>query len=179
MATARTTTLLAIATTLSSAWLVFFEPLVATTAERRASERRVLAMRSDEVERLLLQRDRWTRAVVERVDGGFRVSEPLPGAADAAAVQALLSQLEFLEHDRRLTGEEADESHRHLYGLTTPALELRLATSDSAEHHLRLGREAPAGGTWLEVQGDPSVYVVDTAFLDASSGLLDRLSEER
>ena len=98
---------------LGCGYLFFFERHAQSTSERRARGARVLELRAEEVARLRIRRDVWTSAVVERVSAtDFRVVEPVPGAADGAAMARLLSTLEFLDSRADLPGEGADGARR-------------------------------------------------------------------
>ncbi|HEY3447674.1 MAG TPA: DUF4340 domain-containing protein [Myxococcales bacterium] len=174
MPSARVTTLMAALVLLGTGYLFFFEGQSESTAQHRQGEGRVLRLSADEVRRIKIRRDAWTSAVLERVDAhGFRLVEPTEGPADAAAVQKLLSELEFLKSHGRLAG--ADEAGRVSYGLRPARLEVDLEVGEGREVRVSLGSAPPVGGgVYLAVEGEADVHVVSKHVLEAASELLDR-----
>ena len=75
----------------------------------------------------------------------FRLVEPVEGPADAAAVNRLLSQLEFMRSRGDLT-DAADEARRYSYGLSPARLEIDLELDQGREIHLAVGASPPVGG---------------------------------
>jgi hypothetical protein len=133
-------------------------------------ERRVLpGLERDQIRGLLLER-RDEPVELAREGGVWRVVRPIRARADAGAVEAILSALEFLEL-RRTVPEGV--SLRQL-GLDPPALRLRLRGAGDAE--LRLGSLDPTRqGLYLQAGG--RVGVVEAPFLEVVDRELDALRD--
>jgi len=175
MPSAHTTVLLAALVLAGFGYVFLFEARLESTEEHRISEGRILRFSPDEVRRIKIRRDAWTSVLIERVDAhGFRLVEPVEGAADAAAVTRLLSELEFLKTHGDLQ-DGADEGRRYSYGLSPARLEIDLDLDQGREIHVALGSTPPAGGgLYLVVAGQDTVHVVDKRVFSDASQLLDR-----
>src|SRR5436305_5061126 len=95
----------------------------------------------------------------------WKLVQPLPGRADAFAVEGLLDALVGLEKTRTLDTPAAAD--RTAEGLDKPRATVRLATADG-ERVLRLGAEVPTGGSLIaavEAGGREQAYVVSDAIL--------------
>ncbi len=162
---------------LGCGYLFFFERHMESTPERQRRAARVLNLTADEVIRLKIRRDAWTNTVVERLSAtDFRVVEPVPGAADGAAIARLLSTLEFLDSRADLPGEGADANRRHEYGLDPPRLEVDVQLTSGDEQRLVLGGDAPlGGGVYARANGEDAIRVVDRSARDVFDQQLDRL----
>ena len=66
MPAARTTIILAVVFILGLGHILFFEPRLMSTGERRASEKRVLSFVAEKIERIKIRRDYWTSVLIER-----------------------------------------------------------------------------------------------------------------
>lgn len=141
-----------------------------SSEELSERERRVLpGLERERIRGLLLdRRDEPVELALE--DGVWRIVRPIRARADAGAVEAILSALEFLEL-RRTVPEGV--SLRQL-GLDPPALRLRLRGAGDAE--LRLGSLDPTRqGLYLQIAG--KLGVVEAAFLEAVDRELDDLRD--
>jgi Domain of unknown function (DUF4340) len=101
----------------------------------------------------------------------WRLTQPLRGRADPAAVAGILSRLEFLEPVRSLT-----ETNLKQLGLSPPAVKLTLELG-AAREVLELGRPDPSGrGVYLRVKSRHGrALVVERELLDALRAEADTL----
>lgn len=179
MATPRTTFVLAVLVVLATAYLLFFEPRIESTDERAISERRILHVHANQVVAMKLRRDAWTFAAVERIDGAtFKRTEPVPGAADSAAIGEILSDLEFLDHQTVLPGHGTQTAYLYDEGFSPPHLSAILTLVDHRELEFDLGSETPTvDGVYLHVRDDSAVQIVPTTLKTRLDQMLDKLAD--
>ena len=175
MPIARTSVILAVLFTLGLGHILFFEPRLMSTGERRAAEKRVVSLIADEVQRIKIRRDHWTSILLERAGPrSFRMVEPTAAAAQSSLVSRLLSTIEFLEKRATFDGHRQEGQGRRDYGLDPPQIEISLAAEDGREIHLAVGKESAMGkGIYLQVLGEDAINVVSAKLSTIANRLLD------
>jgi hypothetical protein len=138
---------------------------------RRDAGARALAFRPDDVAALVVQPRGGAAVRVERTGSGWRLTSPVPGEADPAAVLALLDRLARIRVRARLPADPAALSSR---GLDPPLARVTVIGRDGRPAELDLGDETPfdrnrfgrAGGEILVLEDVPA------AALDPAPGRL-------
>lgn len=167
---------LAVLVAVLGAFIWFFERDLPSTDERAERAKKVFAtLAADEVTALVVERD-GVRLELERTassattaastapagsaaKSGWKIVAPLSARADAATVDALVSQLASLARERTLTAAD-----RQAVGLATPRAKVTLRTK-TGEHRLEIGGDVPASSNLvLAVDGSPDAVVAPRAF---------------
>ena len=171
----RTTIVLAVIFTVGLGHILFFEPRLKSSDERRIEATRVVNIAADDVQRIRIRRDHWTSTVIERTGtGSFRMVEPSAADIDDGLVSRLLSTVEFLKRQAVFKQTEAGAAAHSVYGLDPPELEMSMETAGGRMAHLAIGRESPGGsGIYLKVFGEDTINVVDGRLREAAHGLLE------
>jgi hypothetical protein len=179
MATPRTTFTLAVLVVLGLGYLLFFERKLESTDEHARAQRHIVHFHADQVTTMALRRDAWTSGAVERIDGAtWKRTVPVAGAVDSAAVGALLSELEFGEHQATLEGHGNDTQHLFDEGLSPPLLTVTLTLADHREIEFEIGKETPtADGVYLHVRDETRVQVTGKKLCDRLNDLLNVLND--
>jgi hypothetical protein len=116
----------------------------------------------------------------EKLDQKWWIRTPIQVRADPYQIQQVLSILEFLPRKRELSPEEISESKLTLadYGLDKPRMTARFKTSQDRAHVLHIGNERKQGNDlYVQVEGEPSVLVIDKEILDRLNKKLDDFRE--
>jgi hypothetical protein len=98
---------------------------------------------------------------------GWKLTRPIPYPAQAGLIQALLSLLPKLEWQERITAEELknEPEAQEKYGFAEAQVEIAVSGPGGA-HKILIGQSAIADDqVFLEVVGNPDIYLVNTAFL--------------
>jgi len=157
------------------AFILIYERGTLSTGETAGRSGQVLrTFIRDRVERVELVRgDEPAIAFVRERDpeaeddelGEWVIREPIAVAADADAVDSLLSELEWLGATRTLEG--ISDADRESFGLTDPRFVVRYTVIEST-YALRVGGEAPTGnGVYVAVDGEDTAYVVSSDLVEA------------
>lgn len=157
------------------AFILIYERGTLSTSETAGRSGQVLrTFIRDRVERVELVRgDEPAIAFVRERDpeaeddelGEWVIREPIEVAADADAVDSLLSELEWLGANRTLEG--ISDEDRETFGLTEPRFVVRYTVIEST-YELRVGGEAPTGnGVYVAVEGEDTAYVVSSDLVEA------------
>lgn len=113
-----------------------------------------------------LVRDEGAEETLDTFDvGSWRVTEPVEGAADSDAVDALLQACEVASARRTL--ERVSASDRAQFGLAEPRFTLTFRVADEV-HTLRVGGDdSTVDGTFVEVDESGTVHIVGRDFVEA------------
>lgn len=116
------------------------------------------------------------RTVVRKVDGEWRVVEPIQAKADEAEVSGLTSSLASLENVRVVEEAPSDLAQ---FGLANPSVEIGFrADGEKAMRHLRLGDKTATQGEMYASRGGKQVFLVpsyvDTSFAKSTFDLRDK-----
>lgn len=84
----------------------------------------------------------------------WRIGSPTGAKADANTVTSLLFALDPLTSQRTVDIQPKDA------GLSPPAKTLAVTQTDGATTTIAVGSQAPIGGTYAEVQGKPTIYLI-------------------
>lgn len=137
---------------------VFQKEREAEQAKER--EERLFAIASDDLVRLTVH-GKGETTVVEKRDGGWRVTSPVDAPADDAVVRELLRQVDFAKRNR-VVGEGQDLAP---FGLDRPSTWIEVRAADGAEGRLEIGSRSPF---------DQSLYVsVEPGVVLTASGALE------
>ncbi len=173
----RTTGILALVALLLGAFVYFYEIRGGERREEAAAEaKRLFAdVESPAIEWLELRTSDERDARLERVDGAWRLVEPLSFPADPLAADGVADALTGLTSD----GVIEDPRELEIYGLGDDAQRLRFGRGE--EHFaVRVGRPTPVGSsTYVGVEGRDVVYTVETFSIKSLDRSLDALREGR
>ncbi|MHC4416179.1 MAG: DUF4340 domain-containing protein [Planctomycetota bacterium] len=109
----------------------------------------------DAVTRITLRRGGDPAMVFEPGEGGWTQTEPFAHPMDAFSIRQLVVLATALEIAKRLDGERSEAD----LGLRPPRAELVYEWPEGSLA-LRFGRRGVAGRSYVQVDGDPTVYVV-------------------
>lgn len=108
--------------------------------------------------------------VLDKKGDDWRISKPIEAPADRAAIDDLLSGVEFLEAKRII-----DKPNPAEYGLDKPRVTLRVG-----EVQLAVGKDDATGkAVYVQRAGDARVFVVDKHFGDQMDKNVDALRDRR
>ncbi len=112
---------------------------------------------------------------VERVDGGWKLVEPLEFPGDEVALDGMASALTEMSSENSFEDPQPPE----VYGLGESARVVRFRAGQT-DHELRVGKKTPVGGnTYVGVGGDARVFTVLTFRVNALQRSLADLRERR
>ena len=152
----------------------FFERHEPTTDEAEQQENKVFSnLTANDIQGLKVRNAHGLFDFARDTRGGWRLTAPLEGAADAFAVDGVISSVLELEVDRTLGSDEVDAA---AYGLEAPELAVTLITTEGARQQLLIGDTAPLGGKRAISRGDGDILLTSGAF---ASGLNKELDEWR
>jgi hypothetical protein len=162
----RDTIILLVVVALIGLFIIIYERNLPTTGEQKERQGRVLAQYDREnVTRVSIESE--GRAIVlvrGQGDAPWRLVSPIEAEADAALVDGLLSDLEFMGSDRKV--EDATSAQRKSFGLVSPSVQVEI-TQDGKPLRFVLGARAEAGGYYLAIDGDDTVHVVDETAVES------------
>jgi hypothetical protein len=121
---------------------------------------------------LVLERDQSEEEDMETFDvGTWALTEPVEGAADVDAVDALLGAVEWLDAQRELSGITAEDRTRFGFDAPRATLVFEVATES---HTIHIGGDDPRGeGVYVQVDDPSRAYVVGSDFLEALTHEVD------
>ncbi len=165
----------------------FWEKHQPTTGERKEREDRILStFDREKVTRISIEKD-GRKAVLERTpekkgkDGKveapaeWNMVSPAKAKADEASVDAILSDLEYMESKRKVLDASGDQ--RKSFGLMKPTLACEVTQGGDLVRFV-LGSPSEAGGIYLAIDGDSAVHVVDETSLESLNRDLGELREK-
>lgn len=156
----RNTLILALIFAALGAYLYFVESR--HIAEEKVEEE-LLPFEKDQVSRIVLEHP-GRKVVLQRVDGKWRLSEPLDAAADERSVENLLTAV----HDAKVRRTLDEAESPATYGLDAPSATLQLSVGDNELPSLKVGKKAPIGGAAYVQRGNSeSVLLTDQTILAA------------
>jgi hypothetical protein len=159
-------------------WIWLVERRSESTDEAARDARRVTrGLARDQVTRIELDRG-GESIVLERAAAGadeWRLRKPVDFPADRAAVDELLSGLEFLERTRVLEGARPAD-----YGLDHPRVVVRTRGGPKS-FELAVGTAEDAAGrsVYVERRGDRQIFAVDKRFREQVDKSADELRDRR
>jgi len=172
----RSLVLLAAAVVFLGLFIWFFERHEPTTEEASAQEKKVYPDLENEDIRGLEIENNNGHFIFARTDSGWRLTDPITGAADAMTVDGVVSSLLRLQIDRTLA---PDEVEGDAYGLEAPELVVTLITQNGEKHRLLIGGTTPLGGKRAISRGDREIILTSGAFAaELDKGLDDWRSRE-
>jgi hypothetical protein len=123
----RTTVILLVIAVALGVWIKFFESKQPNTAEAKRESGKVINFDREKLTGIVI-RNGDDRIELQRQNGTWRLTAPVKDQADAAAVDSLISDIEFWRKDavipaREFTGEKGKLSE---YGLAQPKLRMQL-----------------------------------------------------
>lgn len=159
----QTVVLVAIVAVMVAAYLLYIHPW--SEEEAVASKRVFGGVRADAITRVKLSVEDRVLSLEKRGEEWF-IIEPLQVKASSSAVQAILSELEMLEPDRRITPQEDPEFSPAKYGLDRPTATVSFATKDRA-FELNIGGKSPTGLYYAApADAEDLVMVLPSSFYD-------------
>lgn len=104
-------------------------------------------------------------AVLKKVDGAWRMTEPVEADADETEISSLTSNLATLEQNRVVDENAADLAQ---YGLSNPPLVVAFKADGTSEGQIAFGEKTPTGSDLYAVKpGETKVFAV-SAFLEST-----------
>ncbi len=174
----RTTGILALIALLLGGFVYFYEIRGGERREEAAAEAKRLfaGVEATGIEWLELRTSDDRDARLERVDGAWRLVEPLSFPADPLAADGVAEALAALTSD----GVIEDPRDLEIYGLGDTAQRLRFGAEGDEAVAVRVGGPTPVGSsTYVAVEGRDPVYTVETFSIKSLDRSLDALREGR
>ncbi len=134
--------ILAGAVLILGAFIWLFERNQLTTDEARAHEARIFAGLEEGAVVTLDITNAHGTFTFHRLDGTWRLTQPIESDADDSAVSTVLRALIQLDRDRTLGADEVDPK---AYGLDHPSATITLGLSGGRTHTLKIGDPTPLG----------------------------------
>jgi hypothetical protein len=103
---------------------------------------------------------------VERVNGGWQLTKPIPYPVQSAAVEAFLKSLAELSPQRRISAEELrnNKNVNAEFGFDTPQTTIFIQQGDD-QRQLQLGNVTPPGdGIYAQVVGIEGIDIINAGF---------------
>jgi len=159
-----TLTLAAIAGTLF-AYIWFVDRHQNSTREDAESSAKVLRLDRSKIAQITIKNS-GTQIQLAKQNGLWSLTQPVSDPADAAVVDQLLSLLENLRHDSKITPSTASKEADQLkeFGLDESELSIKLSTEGAKDTELLLGKDSAIEGKfYVRLQDQPAVYVIRNA----------------
>ena len=159
-----TLTLAAVAGTLF-AYIWFVDRHQNTTREDAESSAKVLQLDRSKISHITIK-NAGTQIQLAKQNGLWSLTQPVSDPADAAVVDQLLSLLENLRHDSKITPSTASKEADQLkeFGLDESELSIKLSSEGAKDTELLLGKDSAIEGKfYVRLQGQPAVYVIRNA----------------
>lgn len=140
----------------------YAEERVPATLESKEKQKRIFEFKSEDVHEIAIKgvdRD----LLFERQGSLWLFKKPLQVRANSPEIEGLLSAMQYMERNRRMTPKDIADSKLSLrdFGLEKPRIAVSLKTK-SGTVVLNVGSEARQGdGLYIQVSGDPHIYRVD------------------
>ncbi len=130
-----------------------------TTATPVDAAPKILSLKDTDLSKIEIKKKGAEEVALAKNDAGkWQITAPTPLAADPDAVSSMISTLSSLNSERVVEDKAADLKQ---YGLTSPALEINIATKDGKSQKLLLGDDTPAGNAvFAATSGDPRVFTI-------------------
>lgn len=174
----RTTALLALVALVLGAFVYFYE-IEGQRSRDEAAEagKRVFAdLDASDIDVLELATTDGIDARFERQEGSWRVTKPVEGRGDTAALDAIAGALAQLPRAGQVPSEGGDLGQ---FGLGDAAKTIRFEVGGKS-HGLRIGRATPVGGhVYVAREGDSEVAYVESYRLNATHRDLTALRDRR
>lgn len=172
------TTLILLVVAAALGGLIYLYEIRGGEARRLAeqAEKRLFAeVAEEDVREIVLVTNDDHTARLERVDGAWRVREPVDFPGDPVAIDGIASNLAELES--KTLYEESQELE--VYGLGEGARVIRFAAGER-DYELRVGDKTPVGSeTYVSTGHDPRVFTVESFKVTSMTRSLDDLRERR
>ncbi|NBV33032.1 MAG: DUF4340 domain-containing protein [Proteobacteria bacterium] len=159
-----TLTLAVIAGTLF-AYIWFIDRNQNTTREDAESSAKVLQLDRSKISQITIK-NAGTQIQLAKQNGLWSLTQPVSDPADAAVVDQLLSLLENLRHDSKITPSTASKEADQLkeFGLDESELSIKLSFEGAKDAELLLGKDSAIEGKfYVRLLGQPAVYVIRNA----------------
>ena len=144
------------------------------TEVARERSKRILDFKSEDVTRLELTYTNRT-VVLEKSGDKWNLLQPLSARADGGTVSSILSDLEFAQRDRALSGEDLKGVNLADYGLDKPQIRVTLQRKRGSMI-LLVGRETPTkDAVYVQLEGWRQVDITPKSLLDRLNTSVDSL----
>src|ERR1051326_417654 len=117
--------------------------------------------------------------VVEKAGDKWDMKQPYQVRANKSMVDAILSDLEFLDAERAMTAKDLKEANETPagYGLEKPRIEATITVSGKTQT-IKLGDESKVGGNvYAAIAGSDKVYVVPKRMVESLSKTVDDMRD--
>ncbi|MEW6320085.1 MAG: DUF4340 domain-containing protein [Acidobacteriota bacterium] len=136
---------------------------------------KVFALEADKIQEMRITSSGET-TVVRKVDGTWRITEPIEADADQTEMSSLTSNLASLEENRVVDEQAADLG---LFGLATPDVQVSFTAEGGVSGAIAFGDTTPTGGDLYAVKpGEKRVFLVpaylETTFARRTFDLRDK-----
>lgn len=157
----RTTLSLAVIAGGLFAYIWFVEQHSETTREVTESSAKVLKLDQSRINSIAVQNGE-TKIDIQKKDGVWRIEQPLADRADATGVSQILSSLESLKHDSKISIPSAQEKEKLAeYGVAESTVRIKVKSDTAKETELLIGKDSAVDGkVYARVQGSSDVYVI-------------------
>jgi hypothetical protein len=170
----RTTLILVVLAAVVGLVVVWDQYKGTSTEQAREQGKRVLNFKSEDVTRLELAYTNRT-VVLEKSGDKWNLRQPLSARADAATVSSILSDLEFAQRDRTLSGEDLKGVDLSEYGLDRPQIRVTMQYKQGPIT-LLVGRETPTrDAVYVQLQGRKEIAITPKSLLDRLNTSVDSL----
>lgn len=125
---------------------------------------KVFTVEADKIQEIRIRSGEET-ALLKKVDGNWRMTEPVEADADQTEISSLTSNLSTLELNRVVEEKATDLSQ---YGLASPAVEVSFKAEGDVSGQLALGEKTPTGSDLYAVRPDEKKVFAVSAFLEST-----------
>lgn len=133
------------------------------TAETETAAEQVMSAASDEIEKLMIQRESGSLAFVKSEDG-WRYEEDADFPLNQDILDGAAANLEEVTANRRLE----DVAELSEYGLDSPAVQVTVKKTDGTEVTLQIGnRNSSTGDYYAKLAGEDTVYTIGSTAASA------------
>jgi hypothetical protein len=141
----------------------------------QAAKRLFSGVEEAQIRSLVLETSDEKTARLERIDGSWRLREPVDFPGDPVAVDGIASSLAQLESKTVLE----DPQPPQVYGLGDDARTIGFQVGETG-YELRIGEKTPVGSeTYVSTAQDPRIFTVESFKVTGMSRSLDDLRERR
>jgi hypothetical protein len=117
---------------------------------------KIVSLTEGDITKVVLKKKGAEDAVLEKTGGKWRLTAPMPYAADQDIASQLVASAANVTSDRIV---EDKASNLAAYGLSSPALEVDITGKGGKISKLKIGDDAPANsGSYAMLEGDPRVF---------------------
>jgi hypothetical protein len=119
---------------------------------------KIVALTEGDITKVVLKRRGAADTELVKTGGNWRITAPMPYAADQAAVSQLVASAANVSSDRVV---EDKASNVSAYGLDSPNLEVDITGKGGKLSKLKIGDDTPTNsGSYAMLEGDPRVFTV-------------------